>query len=472
MLHTANIDNIIGDTDSYKLNHWHQYPKDTEAVYSYFESRDGAAFPYTVFFGLQYLLKRYLVGSVVNWDDLPEMSKLSTAHFGNSGLYNYQGWQYIKEHLGGRLPLRIKAVAEGTVVPTGNVLMTVENTDSKCFWLTNYIETLLTRVWYPSTVATLSRYTVQDIIRPRLEATGGDLAGLPFMLHDFGSRGATSRESAGEGGMAHLINSFGTDTIVGMLYAREFYGAGLDDLGFSVPATEHSVMTAQGREGEASVVDQLISEYPTGILSVVADSYNIYEFVKRIGYHFREQILERDGVFVVRPDSTTLEHPFPSELVVWIAEQLWHDFGGTENAKGFKVLDPHVRILWGDGIDPQGITKILDRLSLAGFAAENMVFGMGGGLLQKVNRDTQRFAFKASAIKRNGEWHDVYKDPIDSTKKSKKGRLTLMNSGQFHTVPEIPNCPSDLLQTVFEDGKLVVDQNFSDIRRRAGHPAF
>jgi nicotinamide phosphoribosyltransferase len=238
-------------------------------------------------------------------------------------------------------------------------------------------------------------------------------------------------------------------------------------------------MTARGRDGEPQVVDQLLDEYPSGILSVVADSYNIYGFVNAIGSQFKERIMQRDGVFVVRPDSVTATHPTPESLVVEIVNALWHDFGGTANEKGYKVLDPHVRILWGDGIDPTGIRAILEALALHSFSAENIVFGMGGGLLQKVNRDTQRFAFKASAIKRSGEWHDVFKQPLDHSKDSKKGRLRLIQRrpGEFETVPGLgatahgSDIHQDQLQTVFEDGKLVSDQTFADIRKRAGHPA-
>jgi nicotinamide phosphoribosyltransferase len=474
----VNPDNIILATDSYKLNHWNQYPKDTEGVYSYFESRKGATFPYTVFFGLQYLLKRYMVGQAVTRDDLDEARRLATQHFGNPALFNENGWERIVSEHGGRLPLRIKAVAEGTAVPTGNVLMTVENTDPECFWLTNAMESMLTHVWYSSTVATLSNYTV-NMIANHLRNTAHDLGALPFMLHDFGYRGATGHEAAGIGGAAHLVNSMGTDTLPALQIAQRYYGASLENLGFSVPATEHSVMTSKGRGGESEVIDQLLDEYPSGILSVVADSYDVYRFVHQVGTTFKDRIMARDGVFVVRPDSTTPDHNTPEELTLWIIEKLWHDFGGSANGKGYRILDPHVRVLWGDGIDPTGIDKILRVLEFHSFSAENMVFGMGGGLLQKINRDTQRFAFKASAIKRDGEWHDVYKEPLDTTKTSKKGRLQLCRreSGEYVTYRENQTQPFDirrdcLLKTVFEDGKLIRDYSFDEVRKNAASPSF
>lgn len=462
------MNNLILATDSYKLNHWNQYPHDTEAVYSYFESRVGAEFDTTVFFGLQAILRDYLEGQVVTMQDVERAQKLATAHFGDPTLFNYRGWEYIVQEHGGRLPVRIKAVEEGTPVPVGNVLMTVENTDPKCFWLTNALESLLTHVWYPSTVATLSR-SVKELLASYLDRTADSREGLEFMLHDFGYRGASSHETAAIGGLGHLINFLGTDTLPAMLLGMEHYGADLNSLAFSVPATEHSVMTAKGPAGEYTVVQQLLNEYPSGILSVVADSYNIYEFVRRIGSEFKDQVLSRDGRFVVRPDSTTQEHPTPDLLVGWILNQLWEDFGGTTNSKGFKVLNDKVRVLWGDGIDPHGIEKILAYTALQGFSAENLVFGMGGGLLQKVNRDTQRFAFKASAIKRNGKWYTVQKNPLDATKKSKAGRLKLLKlDGKFQTIVDLEDDDHvGLLKTVFEDGEIVKTVSFDQVRENA-----
>lgn len=460
--------NLILATDSYKLNHWHQYPQDTEAVYSYFEAREGAKYDSTVFFGLQYIIKRYLAGQVVSFEDVSEARELAAAHFGSNDLFNYRGWSHIVADHGGRLPLRIRAVPEGTPVPVGNVMMTVENACPECYWLTNAMESLLTHVWYPSTVATLSRETLGMIGR-WLDETALSRDGLQFKLHDFGYRGASSHETAALGGCAHLVNGLGTDTLPAMLLARDYYGAPLDGLAYSVPATEHSVMTAEGREGEQEIVARLLREYPTGILSIVADSYDIYGFVQRLGTVHKDAVMARDGKVVVRPDSVTPQHPTPEALTAALMDQMYHLFGGHANSKGYRVLDEHVGMLWGDGIDPEGINRILAELALHSFSAENMVFGMGGGLLQKVNRDTQRFAFKASAIKRSGVWHDVCKDPLDSSKHSKKGRLALaeMDDGSFRTVREDLADGRDYLQTVFEDGVLVADMPFHEVRERA-----
>lgn len=440
--------NTILATDSYKLNHWNQYPPGTEAVYSYMESREGAKWPYTVFFGLQYLLERYLEGVVVRTEDLTPALQLAEKHFGRTGLFNYKGWAHVVNDHGGRLPLRIHAVLEGTVVPTGEVMMTVENTCPRCFWLTNAMESLLTHLWYPSTVATLSR-TTKEMIGDFLDEQEAGREGLPFMLHDFGYRGASSHESAAIGGAAHLVNFVGTDTLPAMECAMEHYSANLDDLAFSVPATEHSVMTAGGEEEEALIVSRLLTMYPEGILSVVADSFDIYRFVDRVCGLFKDRILARDGVFVVRPDSVTAEDPTPAQLVLTIVDMLWDEFGGTLTPKGYKVLDPHVRVLWGDGIDQDGIREILQALHDGGFAASNMVFGMGGGLLQKVNRDTQRFAFKCSAIKRRGAWWPVSKRTPNKT--SKAGRFD----------------DADVRPLVFENGTILRRSPFGAIRGRA-----
>ncbi len=468
------MDNIVLKTDSYKLNHWNQYPHGTEYVYSYFESRSGAKWDTTVFFGLQYLIKKNLLGAVVTREMIEEAAALSKVHFGGDGYFNRAGWEFILNRCGGKLPVRIKAIPEGTPVGVSNVLMTVENTAPECFWLTNALESLLTHAWYPSTVATLSRET-KKIFKSFLEKTANDHSGLDFMLHDFGYRGASSDESAEIGGAAHLLNFMGTDTVPAIKLLADYYRAekGFDGIAYSVAATEHSIMTSRGKEGEEQVVSDLIDAYPNGILSVVSDSYDIYNFVDTIvGKKFKERILKRgDGArFVVRPDSVTDDHKTPEAEMVWILNSLWSNFGGTTNAKGFKVLNSKIRTLWGDGIDKEGIEKILVAAAVAGFSAENLVFGMGGGLLQKVHRDIQRFAFKSSAQCCKGVWHDIYKSPKDASKASKKGKLKLGRraDGTFFTVPMSDASVECQLVKVFENGELLVDYTLEQIRKNAG----
>ena len=468
--------NIVAKTDSYKLGHWNMLPAGTETIYSYFESRKGAKFNKTVFFGLQFLLKEYLSGVVVTQEKIDRAAELCREHFGTDAIFNRKGWEYILNTHGGKLPLRIKAVPEGTPVTVNNVLMTVENTDPKCAWLTNYVETVLTHVWYSSTVASLSRAT-KEMLNGFLARTSDNPGAVNFMLHDFGYRGATGDEAAGIGGAAHIINFLGTDTVVGMDFAVEYYGASYKGLAYSVAATEHSIMTARGPDGEGEVLGELLDKYPTGILATVADSYDIYNYVENlVCKRFKDRILARDGVLVVRPDSISPLHPTPESETLWIVQTLANNLGYTTNSKGFMVLNPKVRVLWGDGIDMEGIEKILSTLEKAGFSAENMVFGMGGGLLQKVNRDTQRFAFKCSAALRNGVWHDIYKLPKDLSKASKRGRLALVRTndgspdGGWATVSEAvanKNPGSNKLITVFENGDIVKEYTFNEVRENA-----
>ena len=465
------MDNIILKTDSYKLTHWQQYPAGTTTVYSYFESRRGATFPYTVFFGLQYILRRHLAGKVVTRDYIEQAAALCRDHFGSDSRFNRAMWERILYFYEGQLPLKIKAVPEGMIVPENNVMMTVENTDDCCAPLTNGVESLLTHVWYPCTVATLS-HTVKGIVRKALEKSSDNMDGLKYMLHDFGYRGVSSHESAEIGGAAHLVNFVGTDTVPALMLLAEYYNndGATDNLGFSVPATEHSIMTALGRDGEIDVVRQLIEDYPAGVLSVVGDSYNIYYFVDHIvGRLFKKQIENRTGVFVVRPDSVTPLHSSPTSQMVWILESLWKNFGGVVNSKGYKVICPKVRALWGDGINKNGIDEILTAVMNFGFSAENIAtFGMGGGLLQKINRDTQRFAFKSSWQERNGVGYDIFKQPKDTSKISKKGKLKLVrrSDGTVETV-SYRDPRGDIMETVFLNGQLTRFANIHEIRRRA-----
>jgi len=450
--------NILLLTDSYKVTHYKQYPPNTEKVYSYFESR-GGVYPTVCFFGLQYFIKKYLEGKVVTKAKIDEAEAIFKDHFSNDDMFNRAGWEYILEKYEGRLPVRIKAAPEGTVMPYRNVLMTIENTDPNCYWLTNYLETLLVQVWYPTTVATQS-YHLSKIIGKYLEQTGTP-ADMPFKLHDFGFRGVSSVESAGIGGAAHLVNFQGTDTLQALQTIRQYYNTNMV-AGFAVPASEHSTMTSWGRAHEADAYRNMLEQYPTGIVSIVSDSYDIYNAAKEIyGKQLKELILERDGNLVVRPDSGDI-----TEVIFKLLDILGDAFGTSINDKGYKVLHPKVRILQGDGMDAEAIEALLEVVTKAGWSADNLVFGMGGGLLQKVHRDTQKFAFKCSWAEINGEGRDVYKDPItDKGKKSKKGRMKLIldEKGNYKTVGENV-VGNDLLETVFENGVCLKEYSFEEIR--------
>lgn len=459
--------NICLLTDSYKISHHYLYPKGTEKIYSYLESRTGAEFNKTVFYGLQYILKKYLEGCVVTEDKVKEASEIIDAHIGPD-IFNYDGWMYIARECDGKLPVEIKAVPEGTPVNVGNVLMTVENTDKNAFWLTNYLESVLLQVWYPSTVATLSA-EIRKLCDFYLNVTSSNKDNLDFMLHDFGYRGSTSTEASKLCGSAHLISFKGTDTIPALILPKNYYNT--DEVqGFSVQATEHSVMTSEGEENEFTQAINVIKQAKDGVLSVVIDSYDYKNFLKNASqpeYELNREITEflnrKEGNKVVfRPDSGE-----PVSTTLDCFDILEKGFKSHENEGGFKVFDSNIGVLWGDGLDYHKIRDILFGLKSEGWACENIIFGMGGGLHTSTTRDTQRNAFKCSAQKRNGEWFDIYKKPLDNSKKSKKGRLKLLkNDTGFKTV-NIDQPGEDVLQTVFKNGELLIDESFETIQNRA-----
>ena len=449
--------NIILLTDSYKVSHYKQYPAETTQIYSYFESR-GGDFENLTFFGLQYYLKEYLVGQVVTQAKIDQAEKLFAAHFGNENLFNKSGWEYILKEHNGHLPVRIKAVPEGMVIPTHNVIMTVENTDPNCFWLTNFLETLLVQMWYPCTVATISR-GVKSLITKYLEQTG-DPSTIDFKLHDFGFRGVSSVEGASIGGAAHLVNFMGTDTVVALTFIQEYYNT--DDMfGYSIPAAEHSTITSWGQAQEVDAYRNMLDQYPEGLVAVVSDSYDVYYACEKLwGEVLKEKILGRNGTLVVRPDSGV-----PKDVVLKCVEILGDKIGFSVNEKGYKVLNPHIRVIQGDGVNYESIGEILENLKTHGWSADNVGFGMGGALLQKVHRDTQKFAFKCSCATVNGEDRDVFKDPVtDHGKKSKKGRLKLVyEHGQYQT-KAIHEAGEDILQTVFENGVILREIDFEEVK--------
>ncbi|XP_045165055.2 nicotinamide phosphoribosyltransferase-like [Mercenaria mercenaria] len=460
----AGTENLLLVTDSYKVTHHMQYPPNTTDVYSYFESR-GGKFPSTVFFGLQYIIKRWLCGKVVSKEKIKEAKELYKLHFGKD-LFNEEGWNYILEVHDGHLPLRIRSVPEGMVIPYKNVLFTVENTDPKCHWLTNYFETLLVQVWYPMTVATNSRYQ-KEIIAKYLDETADTLEKLPFMLHDFGFRGSTSVESAGIGGCAHLVNFMGTDTIAGIATARQYYGCPL--AGFSIPAAEHSTITTWGKDGEVEAFRNMLTRFPEGLVACVSDSYNIWEACEKVwGGELKGLVESRKdkGTLVVRPDSGD-----PPTVVVKVLDILAKCFGKEKNKKGYYLLPSYIRVIQGDGISYETLGAILENMKKHGWSAENLAFGSGGALLQRLDRDTQKCAFKCSYAKCNGKEVNVFKAPItDPGKESKKGRLTLEKQadGKFVTVQQgAGDVKKDILETVFENGKLLKDFSFDEVRKNA-----
>ncbi|WP_342316487.1 nicotinate phosphoribosyltransferase [Lysobacter sp. FW306-1B-D06B] len=466
------LDNLLLNTDSYKASHWLQYPPGTDATFFYVESR-GGLYDRTVFFGLQTILKQYLSRRVTH-EDIDQARELFAAH---GEPFNEAGWRDIVQRHDGRLPLRIRAVPEGTVVPTHQALVTIESTDPHACWVPSYVETLLLRLWYPVTVATTSWHAKQTI-RQFLERTSDDPEGqLPYKLHDFGARGVSSTESAAIGGLSHLVNFRGTDTVSGLLAARVYYHEPM--AAHSIPAAEHSTITAWGREREVDAYRNMLRQFarPGAIVAVVSDSYDIYRAVsEHWGRTLRDEVIASGATVVIRPDSGD-----PVEVVHQCLLRLDEAFGHDVNANGYRVLR-HVRVIQGDGINPTSIRAILERATRAGYATDNLAFGMGGALLQRLDRDTQKFALKCSAARVDGRWIDVYKDPVtDKGKASKRGRMTLVRhagSGEYRTIAlpgeavsldaahAPPGC-EDALVTVWEDGELLSDWTLAQVRERA-----
>lgn len=456
--------NIILDVDSYKASHWKQYPPGTTSMFSYIESR-GGKHDRTVFFGLQYIIKRYLTGRVVTMEMVEEAAAFYAKH---GEPFNREGWEYIARDLDGRLPVRIRAVPEGSVVPVSNALVTVESTDPKVFWVASWLETMLLRVWHPINVATISYFCKQTIL-DYLEKTSDDPAGeIAFKLHDFGARGVSSHESAAIGGAAHLVNFMGSDTVAGVALANEYYKS--DMAGFSIPAAEHSTITSWGRAREVDAYRNMLRQYakPGALVAVVSDSYNIYEAIDKLwGGALRQEVIDSGATLVVRPDSGD-----PATVVLKCLQLLDARFDHTLNSKGFKVLN-HVRVIQGDGITESEIDVILRTVTEAGYSATNVAFGMGGGLLQQHNRDTQKFAMKCSCVLVNGDEVAVYKDPVDDPgKQSKMGRLDLVREpgGRLNTVRMVGGITCEentAMHTVYENGEATNDTTLEEVRARA-----
>lgn len=381
--------------------------------------------------------------------------------------FNRSGWMHILNEHNGMLPVKIQAVPEGTILPTSNVLVQVVNTDPTVPWLTSFIETALLRaVWYPTTVATNS-YACKRVIYDSLKKTSDNPdAEIMFKLHDFGARGVSSSESAALGGAAHLVNFMGTDTVEGALAARRYYGEEM--AGFSIPAAEHSTITSWGGpEHEIDAFRNMLKQFakPGKLVAVVSDSYDIFNACTNLwGDKLKKEVLDSGATVVVRPDSGD-----PTTVPVEAIEKLMEKVGFTVNSKGYKVLPQSFRVIQGDGINVDTIKKILDNMEAKKLSASNIAFGQGGGLLQEVNRDTLKFAMKCSAISIKGHWRDVYKDPItDKGKKSKRGRLALTNDGEFKTVRQDECLPeNNILEVVFQNGKILKTSNFAEIRARA-----
>jgi nicotinamide phosphoribosyltransferase len=432
-------------------------------MFSYVESR-GGEYPETLFFGLQYYLKEYLSKPIT----VEEVGR-AKALFEKHGVpFNYEGWMYIAKDLKGKLPVIIRAVPEGTVLPTLLPLVTIESTDPKVFWIVSWLETsLLRNLWYPINVATRS-YTIKKIIMAALEKSSDDPgAEIAFKLHDFGSRGVSSQESAMIGGAAHLVNFQGSDTIVGVHCANEYYHS--DMAGFSIPAAEHSSITSWGKDHEEDAYRNMLTQFakPGSLLAVVSDSYDIYNAVSNLwGDKLKEEVIASGATVVIRPDSGN-----PPEVVTEILKRLDAKFGSTVNKKGFKVLN-NVRVIQGDGINEHSIKEIIEKFLSAGYSQTNVAFGMGGALLQQHNRDTLKFAMKCSHIMVGEKSVNVFKNPVtDPGKVSKSGRLDLISGPKGLETVRLDSFTAphnmSVMREVYRNGEILVDDNFEAIRARA-----
>jgi len=450
----------------YKYCHWRQAPKKISYMHSYIEAR-GTELPnvnYVRPFGIQGFIKDYLEGVVIEQWMIDEAKEVLGDAFGTHEYFNECGFSEIIRQHNGCLPITIKAVEEGKKVGLKNVLVTVEAW-GEFAWLATWVETMLLRaVWYGTAVCTFSS-ALKDIERKYANLCGCPMN--PFFICDFGGRSVSSHESAGIGGAAHLVNYLGSDTVEGIVWAKRNYGP--TATGYSVYASEHSTTTIYGREHEIDAYRHFLNDTPMDkIVSIVTDSYSHENAVRNIlGKELKEVILAGHAKTVVRGDSGD-----PLDVSLKTLQWLWEDFSGEINPRGFKVLNPKVQLLWGDGVDINSYDAILNYITSNGFSSENMFFGMGGELLQKANRDRFKFACKLSHAIVDGVPTDIFKDPEgDHSKRSKAGILKLIfENGQYQTVQahERPDL-KDELEVVFKDGYLMKELTFEQIRQNAAN---
>lgn len=475
--------------DMYKADHRRQYPEGTTSVYSNFTPRTSRieGLNKVVFFGLQAFLID-LIDSFNEWfqrDEDAVCREYSQAMEDILGP-NDIGTDHIRAlHKLGYLPLRIKALEEGTEVPIKVPFFTIENTLPEFFWLVNYFESAFSAaVWLPSTSATQAR-RYRKLLDDWAIKTTGTNDGVDFQLHDFSFRGMSSLQSAESSGAGHLLSFTGSDSLVARQWIKNYYpDAGPTFIMGSVAATEHSVMCAGEKDNEFDTYDRLLNLYPSGIVSIVSDTWDLWKVVTETIPALKEKILARDGKVVIRPDSGD-----PVDIICGIDKQtfikygdslilerneskgvielLWDTFGGTVNEQGYKVLDPHIGAIYGDSITFERANAICERLAAKGFASTNIVFGVGSYTYQYVTRDTFGFAMKATAVTVNGVEREIFKDPItdNGTKKSAKGRLAVVRENGEIVLKDQVTGPveGDLLLPVFLDGALNV-RSFSFIR--------
>lgn len=478
--------------DFYKVSHRNQYPEGTEMIYSTFTPRVSRipGIDKVVVFGLQAFVKKYLVDYFnENFFNRPlsevtqEYKRVIKYTLGEEHPYAHH--IAVLWHLG-YLPIRIKAVKEGTLLPIHVPMMTIENTHPEFFWLTNYLETIISNeIWLPSTSATIA-FQYRKILEKYAKETVGNSDAVPFQAHDFSMRGMASFDASQASGAAHLLSFQGTDVIPAILYLEHFYGANIEKelVGSSIPATEHSVMeaSAEGKE-ELGTFKRLINEvYPKGFVSIVSDTYDFWGIIEKVIPQLKEDILNRDGKVVIRPDTGD-----PVKMIVGdpegktelerkgLVEALWDIFGGTTTEKGYRLLESHIGTIYGDSITLDRAEAICQGLKDKGFASINTVLGVGSFSYQYNTRDTFGFAMKATHAVISGKEKQIFKDPKtgNGMKKSQKGIVVVYKSmsGEIvysdqHSLDDREQAKDyDLLEDVFVDGELKRDQSLSEIRK-------
>ena len=471
-------------TDSYKLDHRRIYELagNTTKVYSNWTNR-GSRIPgvdKVVHFGLQ----AFLVQLKEIWQPFFEADEDLVVDLYRERLANFLAPNTPLDHIRdlhrlGYLPLEFKAVPEGTRVPLRVPTFTIENTKPEMFWLTNYIETILSATyWQPSTSATIA-HGIREVFDAGAEKTATDVSGVDFQGHDFSFRGMAGAEAAAASGAAHLLSFCGTDSLTSLDWIDKYYGG--DYLAASVPATEHSVMcTGAAVLGEKELFRRIINMYPTGFVSIVSDTFDLWKVLTDFLPAFKEEIMTRDGRIVIRPDSgnpvdilagvVAAHDPKESPEDYGVVELLWNVFGGTINEKGYKVLDPHVGVIYGDSMNKERIALVIERLEAKGFASTNFVAGVGSYNYQYNTRDTFGSAVKATWAEVDGVGYDLQKDPVTDSglKKSAKGRLAVQRdeTGELYLVEQATPEQEAVseLKTVWKDGEFVVWQDFVNVR--------
>ena len=497
--------NPLLDTDSYKLSHFLMYPEGLEYVESNYTNRK-SRIP-GINHGVQFGLQAWLKERTKAWNAFFAADKAEVVQEYKDNISTFVSPGFTLEHVEalhdlGYLPLQFSAVPEGTLVPIGVPSILIKSTHKDFAWLVNYVESDLSAgIWHPSTVATIA-WSLRRVFEKAARETGADTSAVDWQLHDFSYRGQVNREAAASSGAAHLLSFFGSDAVPAVPWVNRNYPGDNGLIAASVPATEHSVMCAYGRANEIDAFENQLDRFPEGILSVVSDTYSLRQVIEDFLPRLKDKILARDGKLVIRPDSgdpadiicgtgkySDRHAPWPEEAKKELLENhgidvdrektfyekgaieaLWDLFGGTVNEEGYKVLDSHIGLIYGDGMYKERIEDINARLKAKGFASINWVAGIGSYSYQMVTRDTLGSAVKATFVIVNGEERNIQKDPEtdDGTKKSATGRLAVGNKadGTLFLIQEASEeeIARSVIQPVWEDGKFLKTYSYAEVR--------